>query len=101
MNAGGDTAADTAYRAAELDWRAMTTSTDGTPEGVTQVDMGRHYDPVRVTITAFTADTTDLTWNTGSPVPVEYYCVITNDQDGTVIVIDAADLTSGAAAHMA
>ncbi|MCH8843532.1 MAG: hypothetical protein IID61_11230, partial [SAR324 cluster bacterium] len=62
-------------------------------------DMGRHYDPVRVTITAFTADASDLSWSTGSPVPVEYYCVITNDQDGSVIVIDPADLTSGTAAH--
>ncbi len=61
--------------------------------------MGRHYDPVRVTISAFTADATDLTWSTDSPVPVEYYCVITNDQDGAVIVIDPADLASGTVAH--
>jgi len=52
-----------------------------------------------VTITAFTADAGDLSWSTGSPVPVEYYCVITNDQNGTVIVIDSADLTTGMAAH--
>ena len=76
----------------------MTTASDGTLD-TTPVDAGRHYDPVRVSITAFTADATDLFWSTGSPVPVEYYCVITNDQDGTVIVIDAADLTSGTAAH--
>ena len=61
--------------------------------------MGRHYDPVRVTITAFTANATDLTWSTGSTVSAEYYCVITSDQDGNVIVIDAADLTSGTVAH--
>ena len=72
----------------------MTTASDGTP-----VDMGRHYDPVRVTITAFTADASDLTWSTDSPVPVEYYCVITNDQDGSVIVIDPADLASGTVTH--
>ena len=76
----------------------MTTASDGTLDTGT-VDMGRHYDVVRVTITAFTADATDLTWTTGSPVPVEYYCVITNDQDGTVIVIDPADLTTGTAVH--
>ena len=61
--------------------------------------MGRHYDPVRVTITAFTANATDLTWSTGSTVSAEYYCVITSDQDGNVIVIDPADLASGTVAH--
>ncbi len=59
--------------------------------------MGRHYDPVRVAITVFTADTSGLSWSTDSPFPVEYYCVITNDQNGDVI--DAADLASGTAAH--
>ena len=100
---GLDSAADTAFGAAVLNWWDMTTSSDGMLDedfgGLNDVDMGRHYDPVRVTITAFTADATDLSWTTGSPVPVEYYCVITNDQDGTVIVIDAADLSTGTAAH--
>ena len=74
----------------------MTTASDGTLDTGT-VDMGRHYDPVRVSITAFMADASDLTWSTGSTPFNEYYCVITNDQDGNVI--DAADLTSGTATH--
>ena len=101
VNAGADTAADdvvTGLPAALLDWRDMTTASDGTLDTGT-VDMGRHYDPVRVTITALTADATDLTWTTGSTPMDEYYCVITNDQDGAVIVVDPADLTTGTAAH--
>ncbi|MCH8843467.1 MAG: hypothetical protein IID61_10895, partial [SAR324 cluster bacterium] len=47
----------------------------------------------------FTADANDLSWSTGSTVSAEYYCVITNNQNGNVIVIDPADLTSGTVAH--
>ena len=97
VDAGLDSAATAAFGSAGV-WGAMTTASDGTLDA-TPVDMGRHYDPVRVTITTFTADASDLTWTTSSPVPVEYYCVITNDQDGTVIVVDTADLTTGIAAH--
>ena len=96
-----DTAVDivTGFVALGLpDWRDMTTASDGRLDTGT-VDMGRHYDPVRVTITAFTADASDLSWSTGSTPSVEYTCVITNDQDGSVIVIDPADLASGTVTH--
>ena len=90
VDIGDDAAAD----AVGLDWRSLTTALDGALDAP-PVDAGAHYHPARVQIAAFAADATQLSWSASGADG----CVITNDQDGAVIVVDPAQLASGSVAH--
>ena len=95
VGGGDNTAADSAYTAAGLDWTTLTTDIDGTPLDTGTVDMGRHYDPADVWIKTFSATVSDANWTTNAAVS----CEISNDFESSVIAVDSADLVSGTVSH--